>query len=306
MLARTLRLLVALEIVVYLTLALRCFKASPGDAALAAVIGLLAVRALVIAVTYAYAWAFHSPAPRLSVLQAVRMVLAEYSAFIAAFVLILPFEAWWMGRDRLKPAGDRPPLLLIHGYMCSRGVWWWLRRRLEAAGWTVATISLEPVYADIDNYVEPLARRIDAVLVETGAAQLILVGHSMGGLAARAYFRRHGIQRVARLMTLGTPHSGSRLARLGMGENGRQMLPGSPWLQALARETVAPETVVIYSAHDNYVMPQSNLELPGAINRALDGLGHLSMLFSPRTLDALLLALEKKEVSSAGWKLRRA
>lgn len=305
MLARTLRLFIALEVVFYATLAVRCFAASPAEAALAVLLGMLMVRAVVIGTTYVFAWAFHSPAARLSVLQALTMIVAEYAAFITSFILILPFEKLWMGLDRLRPVQDRPPLLLIHGYSCSRGSWWWLRCRLEAAGWMVATISLEPIYTSIDNHAEALARRIDAVLAETGAQQLILVGHSMGGLVARAYCRRFGVQRVARLVTLGTPHSGSALARLGMGENGRQMRPGSEWLQALARETVMPETTAIYSPHDNYVMPQSNLILPGATNRALDGLGHLAMLFSPRVADALLLALEKRNVSSAGWKLRR-
>jgi len=295
MLATCLRLFLALEVVLYFTLALRCFDASPAGAALAAVGGVLLLRALLTALTYVWAWACRSPAPRLSVLQAARMVLAEYAAFVANFVLIFPFEAWWMGRDRLPPASGRPPLLLIHGYGCSRGAWWWLRRRLEAAGWTVATINLEPIYTSIDNYVEPLAQRIDAVLAETGATQLILVGHSMGGLVARAYLQRHGAPRVARLVTLGTPHAGSRLGSIGMGENARQMTQGSAWLAALAHEPAPPETVVIYSPHDNYVMPQANLQLPGASHRVLDGLGHLAMLFSPRVADALLAALEKRD-----------
>jgi len=304
MLARTLRLLIALEIVVYATIALRGFDASPLGAALGVAFGVLAIRALIVAVTYAYAWVFHSPAPRLSVPQALRMAFAEYAAFIAVFVLILPGEPLWMGADRLRPERDRLPLLLIHGYGCSRGVWWWLRRRLEAAGWTVATISLEPVYTSIDDYVEPLARRIDALLAETRSAQLILVAHSMGGLVARAYLQRCGAVRVARLVTLGTPHAGSELARIGIGRNARQMEPGSTWLRTLARTKAMPETVAIYSPHDNYVMPQVNLELPGATNTALGGLGHLSMLFSPRVAHVLLAALEKRNAPSAGWKLR--
>jgi triacylglycerol lipase len=293
MLATFLRFFLAIEVALYITLAVGCFGASPAVAALVAVGGVLIVRALIAALIYVRAWAHYSPSTRLSAVQALPMVFAEYAAFIANFVLISPFERQWMGSDRLKPAADRPPLLLIHGFACSRGAWWWLRRRLEAAGWTVATINLEPIYSSIEDYVEPLAKRIDAVLAETGASQLILVGHSMGGLVARAYLRRFGVQRVARLITLATPHAGSELARIGMGQNARQMETGSEWLQALARETLMPETIVIYSSHDNYVMPQSNLQLPGATNEAVDGLGHLAMLFSPRVAEALIMALEK-------------
>ena len=305
MLASVLRLFIVLEVVFYATIALRFLDASPAGAALVALLGVLTLRAGIIAVTYAYAWPYRLPAARLSMWQAARMALGEYASFITCFVLIMPFETLWMGPDRLRPASDRPPLLLIHGYGCSRGVWWWLRRRLEAAGWTVATINLEPIYTSVDNYVEPIAQRIADVLASTGAQQVVLVGHSMGGLAARAYCRRHGSQHVARLVTLGSPHSGSELARLGMGENGRQMVPGSEWLLTLAREAALPETVAIYSRHDNYVLPQSNLVLSGAKNIALDGLGHLAMLFSPRVGHVLLAALETKDAPSAGWKLRK-
>jgi len=306
MLAITLRIFLALEIAFYVTLALRYVDASPVAAALLAFAGVLLARVWMVALTYAYAWAFRSPSDRLSVAQALGMGLAECAAFIANFVLISPFERWWMGDDRLQPAGGRPPLLLVHGYGCSRGAWWWLRRRLEAAGWTVATINLEPIYTSIDNYTEALARRIDSVLAETGAPRLILVGHSMGGLVARAYLRRFGAEKVAKLVTLGTPHAGSQLARFGLGQNSRQMEPGSAWLQALASAAPAVETVAIYSPHDNYVMPRSNLELAGATNRTIDRLGHLSMLFSQRVASALLTALETPELASAGWKLRRS
>ena len=296
MLSITLRIFIAFEILFYATIARYYFDASALGAGLLTLYCMLAARAMIVASTYVIARRTPSPAWPLTVLQTLRMVLAEYAAFIACFLLIIPFEKWWMGADRLKPGNDRPPLLLIHGYGCSRGAWWWLRRRLEATGWTVATISLEPIYASIDHYIDPLARRIDAVLKQTGAPQLILVGHSMGGLLGRAYCKRHGVQRVACLITLGTPHAGSELARLGMGENARQMIPGSPWLKALAHQTTLPETIVIYSRHDNYVLPASNQELPGAINKPINALGHLAMLFSPRIGNALLEALEKRQV----------
>ncbi|MEF8728817.1 MAG: alpha/beta fold hydrolase [Accumulibacter sp.] len=296
MLARALCLSLLLEVALYVAIATQLGDASPATAAVAAVGGVLTLRALLVATSYAFALAWHSPAPRLGMVRALRMVLAEYAAFVLSFVLIFPVERWWMGADRL-PAGTaaagrrRDPVLLVHGYGCSRAAWWWLRRRLEAAGWSVATISLEPVYASIEHYVDPLARRIDAVLAQTGAERLLLVGHSMGGLVARRYLQRCGSARVAKLVTLGTPHQGSQLAYIGAGDNTRQMRPHGDWLRALANPASLLDTVVIYSPHDNFVMPQANLELPGATHRAIDGLGHLAMLYSPRVASTLLAAL---------------
>ena len=285
MLATALRLLLLCELACYSTLALRYFGASPLAALLFAVGGVLALRLALVTLVYALGWIWRAPSERWRCGAAIAVWGGEYAAFIANYVVLAPFERWWMGGDRLRPATARPPLLLIHGYGCSRAVWWWQRRRLEAAGWSVVTINLEPLYTSIDNYVEPLARRIDEVLAQSAAPQLVLVGHSMGGLVARAYLRRYGAARVKLLVTLGTPHGGSELARFGIGENARQMRPGSAWLASLGAPPVA--TLTIYSAHDNYVLPPANLELPGARRCVLDRLGHLAMLFSPRVAQAL-------------------
>lgn len=235
------------------------------------------------------------PAMRLGLCGALRMVAGEYVAFCALFTVVQPFERFWLGPDRLAHGAARPlPLLLIHGYQCNRGVWVWLRRKLEAAGWTVATLNLEPVYANIDSYAEGIARRIAEVLAATGAPQVILVGHSMGGVAARAYLRRYGADKVARLISLGSPHRGTHLARFGLGRNALQLRLGSPWLAGLAAgEAIPAGSVSIYSRHDNYVAPQEACStLAGAAHIATSGVGHLGMAFSPLILERLLEALE--------------
>ncbi len=252
-------------------------------------------RLLFVLTTFAISRPASDPVPaelRAGPLGALHMLLGEYLALCVLFTFVQPFERFWLGPDRLAHCAARPlPLLLIHGYQCNRGFWFWLRRKLEAEGWTVATHSLEPVYADIDSYSEGIARRIAEVLAATGAPQVILVGHSMGGLASRAYLRRHGIAKVARLVTLGSPHQGTRLARLGLGPNARQMRLGSDWVGAL-RAPLPPASVSIYSLHDNYVYPQQACStLERATNVAIGGVGHLGMAFSPRVLASLMEAL---------------
>lgn len=296
MLAIALRILISLEIALYAALAVHLIDASPLGAGLLAIAALVGVRLALTLMTYGFAWKYQSPASALGPVRTLRMIVAEWGSFVANFVVLAPFEKLWMGPDRLRPSVERPPLLLVHGYGCSRAAWWWLRQRLEARGWVVATINLEPIYTDIEHYVESLTQRIDEVLAATGAARLILIGHSMGGLVVRAYMRRYGAEKIARIVTLGTPYGGSALARIGFGANGRQMVPGNNWLTRLAEEALRVETTTIFSPHDNYVMPQKNLELGGAQRRALDGLGHLAMLYSPRVADALLDAVKTVDV----------
>jgi triacylglycerol lipase len=297
MAARQWRTFLLAEFIVYVLLGawLVDHDRTVGQAIVAALALFLAIRALPVAITYAYTVAYSSPVPasqRIGPFRFLRMVMAEYLDMIALFSVIQPFERFWMRPDRLRLTSGHLPLLLLHGYQCNRGAWFWLRPYLEAAGWTVATHNLEPVLADIDGYAEGIERRIDEVLAATQAPQVILVCHSMGGLAARAYLRRYGMGRIARVITLATPHQGSRLGELAWGRNGKQLRIGNPWLVALAKVDLPPGSASIYSVHDNHVMPQRECsELPGARNVALAGIGHLGMLFSPAARQALLAEL---------------
>jgi triacylglycerol lipase len=222
----------------------------------------------------------------------LRVVIGEWLAFQAVFVLIQPFERLWMGDD--ATGGERRanvPILLIHGYLCNRGAWWWIRHRLRASGFAVATVNLEPPLGSIDDFADQLHARIESLRAETGAEQVALVGHSMGGLAARAYLRRHGLGRVAKLVTLASPHHGTWLARHAPGRNARQIEPDSAWIRALPPAGPGLPTLTVWSPTDNFVAPQDSSRLTGASEKILPGLGHLSMLFSPVVLEVLTRAL---------------
>jgi triacylglycerol esterase/lipase EstA (alpha/beta hydrolase family) len=63
---------------------------------------------------------------------------------------------------------------------------------------------------------------IDKVLAATGADNVVLLGHSMGGLAIREYLQNSanwqsdGQHHVAKLITIGTPHKGSNISGNGL------------------------------------------------------------------------------------------
>lgn len=80
----------------------------------------------------------------------------------------------------------------------------------DDVGW--AANEIEPFHLDwrksMTIAADELDRRISGLLTRTGAAKVHLVAHSHGGLVARMYLHRHGPERVAHLITIGTPHKG--------------------------------------------------------------------------------------------------
>jgi len=142
--------------------------------------------------------------------------------------------------------------------------------------------------------VPQLRERIEHVCTTTGAGQVLLVGHSMGGLIARSYLARHGNEHVARLITLATPHAGSELARFGFGQNAREMTPGSLWLADMDAEKLPVPAIALRNLYDNYVMPQDNQRLNGAQDIELPAVGHLAMLYDRRIAQILIDLLARK------------
>ncbi|MDK6078843.1 esterase/lipase family protein [Massilia varians] len=253
---------------------------------------------------------FASPTPgeyRLGFTARVRMFLEEFSASMLQSSWTMPRAS---PRTRIHPGSRTPPVLLLHGYGCNSGYWAHLVPRLDAAGISHASVDLEPITGDIDGYAPLVERAVEALRTATGADRVIIVAHSMGGLVARAWMRACGTQRVARLITLGTPHHGTCLAAFGLGLNAAQMRraaraepPECAWLHTLAaNEDAAARALVtsIYSHHDNIIAPQTSSELPGARNLAFGGVGHVALGRNPRVLDAVMEEIAHAGRSTAG------
>lgn len=203
--------------------------------------------------------------------------------FLHEFASTMLTSSWYMLRPigmQLAPQARGLPVLLIHGYGCNSGYWRPLSAHLHAAGISHYGIDLEPPGADIDAFAPQVEAAVQALCAATGSTQLIIVAHSMGGLVARAWLRQYGSARVARVITLGTPHRGTALADLGLGSNALQMRRDSAWLQALAAHDADLQQSLfcsIYSVHDNIIAPQDSSALPGARNHVFGAIGHVAL-----------------------------
>jgi len=218
-----------------------------------------------------------------------RMFMKEFGASMLSSSWSMPFLCF---DRRMVADASSLPVLLVHGYGCNSGYWHSMSRALIAARISHHALDLEPIGASIDDYAPQLQAAITRLCNESGHSQIIIVAHSMGGLAARAFLRAHGAKHVAGVITLGTPHHGTGLANFGLGENSKQMRwrgkcdDGQPstWLTALAaQESAALRTrfVSIYSHHDNIISPQNSAHLEHAKNIGFPCIGHVTLALHP-------------------------
>lgn len=221
-------------------------------------------------------------------------MLIQETACLLLTLLLRPF-GW--GRPKLTglKKTNRPPVVLLHGLFQNRSCLFWLRHRLQAAGYGQVICINTPPWRDLETLTEVLAKKVDELRIVLKVEKVLLVGHSMGGIITRNYVQnRGGSAYVSGMVTLGAPHHGSKLAPFAISAMGKMLLPGSDFLAEFNKVPwpEGPQAVSIYTRYDNIVLPAESAVMPGAETIELDGMGHTSLLFHPRSLQTVINALD--------------
>jgi len=168
----------------------------------------------------------------------------------------------WMRQNlrgnRIAPPGswerkpEQPPVLLIHGYLSTRGSLHVLEERLSSLGHLVFTYRLGALHVgDIAESAAVIARKVESIAAQTSLDRLDIVGYSMGGLVGLYYVKKMGGgRRVRRHVMLGAPSSGTWSALLGVAvapfaRAGRQLLPDSAFLRDLDQAPMPQDVQII-------------------------------------------------------------
>jgi triacylglycerol esterase/lipase EstA (alpha/beta hydrolase family) len=251
-----------------------------------------------VALSYVYAFVIRGLEQPSRRRHLVRAALVE----LGATLVLMPLWPLWMlfgelyqtsheGEGRAR--GPHNPVVLLHGFAMNRTNWVWLGRRLAARG-------VGPLYGA--TYFSPQSVRVSALhlkhfvertLAREDATRVDIVAHSLGGVVARYYIERlGGARRVQRLVTIGSPHRGTVLGRLGLVPSARDLADGSPLLDELGTPSPDVKYTSVWSRADAIVIPaESACIAPAGEDRVFDDLGHLSMLLSPRVIDAVATQL---------------
>ena len=254
--------------------------AASGAAVLAVAIGIVGY----VALSYAFMLA-HVQRRRMSVL--LREALRELGWAVLTQP-VMPF--FYLAGRRLSRGRGPVPIVAVHGYMQNRVDFLRIAGACGRAGLGPVYGFNYPWFGSIRANADRLARFVDEVRRETGAPQVDLVAHSLGGLVAMEFVHHDGGSRVRRAVTVASPHAGVAWRGPIVGACGPEMRVGCEFLLERAERAVPVPCLSVYSTHDNIVHPPqtSALARRGGVDRAVEDVGHLAILFHRDTVRAVV------------------
>ena len=105
---------------------------------------------------------------------------------------------------------DQKLVILIHGLFMEKFSMKYFEYHLKKLGYKVENFQ----YSTYWFSAEKTFKRIDKIIQKYPNYSIYLVGHSMGGLVARGYIQNHlNHYPIDKIVTIGTPHQGSSIAK---------------------------------------------------------------------------------------------
>ncbi|MBX7066583.1 MAG: hypothetical protein K1X28_05080 [Parachlamydiales bacterium] len=191
-----------------------------------------------------------------------------------------------------NPEGQ--PILMVNGYLSFGSTWHYQREKLAEEGFG-------PIYTmnvgsgkSIRTYAEEVDEKIEQIRRETGRNDIVLVGHSRGGLVSSYYatYIAPGRQvEVTDLITIGSPLCGTPIAHYGPGHDAEEMRPEHIFHRDLREHINAHEGTRFFhiGSKTDEIVPISSALIGDDAQRQflLKDTGHLGLLFSSRVADQI-------------------
>lgn len=191
--------------------------------------------------------------------------------------------------EPLPDDGSRP-LVFVHGLGGQPGNFTGLKIYFGRRGRTRAYTADFGNAASMEIMRQLLTEVIEQIIAvnELGDDdQIDIVAHSMGGLITRLALEEPDVRRrIANIVTLATPHSGSHLARLAATAKILALRPNSPTMQLLDAQDFwdddhAPNVTALWSRADTVVLPGEHGQFEHGLNIEVEGSTHYSYLITP-------------------------
>jgi pimeloyl-ACP methyl ester carboxylesterase len=182
-----------------------------------------------------------------------------------------------------------PSVILVHGLFHNASAWLLYRPILARAGlrhqYLLEYNSLTAIFPEAEARLAALVERAAA---ERPGRGVVVIGHSLGGLLARATAARPELAPyLAGIVTLASPHRGSLLARLGITRLARSLHPDSALMRALDHHLppAGMPKLAVRIPTDGLVLPNASAVPPGEgwTLAQTPPMGHIDVLYHPAT-----------------------
>ena len=224
-----------------------------------------------------------TPAPGRSVLRRLRAILRNAGSWLLdyRYAVLAQLRA---ALSRTHPddfaTGEAAPVLIIPGIYES---WHFMRPLIDLLHQNGHPVHVVTPLRTNRRPVVPSAGIVAEYLRSRDLHDVVIVAHSKGGLIGKYLMTQlDPDERVARLVAISTPFSGSRYARFMLMPSLRAFAGSNPHLAALAADDRLNNKVVsIFGRFDPHI-PEGSV-LPGAENVLIDTGGHFRILSHPDT-----------------------
>lgn len=211
--------------------------------------------------------------------------VALYPAFIV--------KKYWLPREAAG-ADAGPPVLFVHGYTHTASAWVFFSAWFRKAGYRdLHAMTYNSLRRSFPEIVRQLEGEVADIVSRRPGRGLVLVGHSLGGLAIREFLNTSPLaENVLAVVTLGAPHQGSTLSGLGMNRLAKTLRYRGDLINDIESHDVPPgvPALSVYSPMDNMVLPLEGLRIrkPGWTEREGEPVCHIGMLYHKPTAHAVL------------------
>jgi pimeloyl-ACP methyl ester carboxylesterase len=187
---------------------------------------------------------------------------------------------------------SRETVVLVHGLAASRSMLWPLERVLRRRGYRTLNWGYRSIRGEIHSLSNALGGELEKLNANPSVGRFHLVTHSMGSILARAALANNDFSRLHRVVMLGPPHGGSRVAThlarvLGWLCRPLAQLSHSP--TSLVNSLVEPtgyEIGIIAAARDRVVRIDDTC-LSNQADHIVVNSGHTAMLFRREVADLI-------------------
>jgi triacylglycerol lipase len=242
--------------------------------------------------TYSFFWYENAGTFRTGETSRRRYILPILQGFLSAIPsLMLLLVTYPLGyvRSFWKPRqidSSQPVIVLTHGLYHNASAWLLFKFRLQRAGYrNIFVMNYRSFFTSFDGALDGFSRFMQEVVATVPNQPVYLIGHSLGGLISRVYAERsHEGEAPAGVITLGTPHQGSKMAAFGVGKLAAGLIYRGPLFQELERISgrLPCAGTALYSPVDNLVMPSDGLKASytGWTYLETCPVSHVAMLYS--------------------------